>query len=94
MEADLNDPITFAREVEGKMTPIGDIVFHSWSDAESVREPPAHFLDVTAETTKRVLGKAAGTWSGSTSSANRTCRRRFTPRMHHYAASRAALCQR
>ena len=60
MEADLNDPITFAREVEGKMMPIGDIVFHSWSDAESVREPPAHFVDVTAEITKRVLGKAAG----------------------------------
>lgn len=60
MEADLNDPITFAREVEGKMMPIGDIVFHSWSDAESVRDPPAHFVDVTAEVTKRVLGKAAG----------------------------------
>ena len=60
MEADLNDPITFAREVEGKMMPIGDIVFHSWSDAESVREPPAHFVNVTAEVTRKVLGRAAG----------------------------------
>ena len=54
MEADLCDPITFAREVEGKMMPIGDIVFHSWSDSESVREPPSHFIDVTVETSRRV----------------------------------------
>jgi hypothetical protein len=60
MEADLSDPITFAREVEGKMMPIGDIVFHSWSDSESVKDPPASFVDVTAEVTRRVLGKAAG----------------------------------
>jgi hypothetical protein len=60
----LQPPITFAREVEGKMTSIGDIVFHSWSDAESVKDPPAHFVDVTAEVTKRALGKAAfaATW--------------------------------
>jgi hypothetical protein len=59
MEADLNDPITFAREVEGKMTPIGDIVFHSWS-SENIKDPPEHYIDVTGEVTKRVLGRAAG----------------------------------
>lgn len=60
IEADINDPVTFAREVEGKMMPIGDIVFHSWSDSETIKDPPAHLVDVTAEITKRVLGKAAG----------------------------------
>ncbi len=60
MEADLNDPVTFAREVEGKMMPIGDVVFHSWSDSESVKDPPPHFIDVTAEITAKVLKRAAG----------------------------------
>jgi hypothetical protein len=58
-EADANDPIAYAREIEGKMTPIGDIVFHSWS-SENIQDPPEHYIDVTAEVTKRVLGRAAG----------------------------------
>lgn len=60
LAADINDPITFAREVEGKMMPIGDIVFHSWDDAESIRDVPPSFVDVTAEVTKKQLGRAAG----------------------------------
>lgn len=63
MEADLNDPIAFAREVEGKMLPIGDVVFHSWSDSEldgSIREVPADFVDVTAIETRKRLGRAFG----------------------------------
>lgn len=59
MEADINDPITFAREVEGKMMPIGDIVMHSWS-VESIRTPGPELVDVTAELTRAQLGRAAG----------------------------------
>lgn len=60
MAADLNDPITFAREIEGKIVPVGDVVFHSWSDSETIREVPSSWRDVTAEVTKRQLGRAAG----------------------------------
>lgn len=56
----LMDPITFRREILGEMLPIGDVVFHSWSSNENVRVPPDHFIDVTAEVTKRILGHAAG----------------------------------
>ena len=54
------DDLTYRREVLGEFVPIGDIVMHAWSDAESVREPPAHLIDVTARETKRELGRAAG----------------------------------
>lgn len=60
MEADLNDEVTFRREVLGEFMPIGDIVMHAWSDAESVKDPPPEFVDITAEVTRRVLGRPAG----------------------------------
>jgi hypothetical protein len=54
------DDITAAKEIDGKMgVPIGDVVLHSWSP-ESIRDVPANFVDITAEVTKRHLGRAAG----------------------------------
>jgi hypothetical protein len=58
--ADEVDELTFRREVLGEFVPIGDTVMHAWSDSESVGDPPAHLVDVTAEETKRELGRAAG----------------------------------
>lgn len=60
MARNILDPITFRREVLGEMLPIGDIVFHCWSSTDSVKLPPPEFVDVTAEVTKRVLGRAFG----------------------------------
>lgn len=60
MSADLNDPEAYAREVEGKMVPIGEVVFHQWSDGETIRPPPRDFIDVTAIETKKRLGRAFG----------------------------------
>jgi hypothetical protein len=40
--------------------PIGTIVFHAWSDSSTVRDVPAHFVDITAEFTRRHLGAPAG----------------------------------
>lgn len=54
------DEKTYQREVLGLFTPIGDVVFHAWSDRDSLRDPPADFIDVTADVTKRELGRAAG----------------------------------
>ena len=54
------DAKTFEREVLGKFAPIGDVVFYAWSDRESWRDPPAHLVDITAEVTRRELGRAVG----------------------------------
>ncbi len=55
------DDRTAAKEIDGKMgVPIGDKVFHAWSDDESIRTVPDHYIDITAEVTKRELGKAFG----------------------------------
>jgi hypothetical protein len=54
------DSRTFEREVLGKFTPIGDVVFYAWSDRESWRDPPTDLVDITAEVTRRELGRAAG----------------------------------
>lgn len=54
-----NDDLTYRREVLGEFVPIGDVVFHAWSDSESVIDVPGHWIDVTAEVTKRRLGRAA-----------------------------------
>lgn len=56
--ADENDDLTYRREVLGEFVPIGDIVFHAWSDSESVLDLPASWVDVTADVTKRHLGRA------------------------------------
>jgi hypothetical protein len=61
IEADTNDPLTFRREVLGEFVPIGDIVFHSWSDAATVRpHVPAHYEDITPQVCLDVLGRRAG----------------------------------
>lgn len=53
------DEKTYARDVLGLFPPIGDIVFHAWSDRESVREVPTGWVDCTASFTKRTLGREA-----------------------------------
>lgn len=58
--ADEVDDLTYRREVLGEFVPIGDVVMHAWSDSESVKDPPAHLIDVTAAEAKRELGRAAG----------------------------------
>jgi hypothetical protein len=55
--AELDDK-TFNREVRGLFEPIGDVVFHAWRWAESLRDPWAALVDVTRELTARLLGKA------------------------------------
>lgn len=60
MSADLNDPEAYAREVEGKMVPIGEVVFHQWSDGETIRAVPPDFVDVTAIETRKRLGRSFG----------------------------------
>jgi hypothetical protein len=59
MRAEVDD-ITAQREIDGQLgIPIGDVVFHAWSP-DNIREVPSHMVDVTAEETKRELGRAAG----------------------------------
>jgi hypothetical protein len=53
------DAKTFERDVLGLFPPIGDIVMHGWSDRDSIRSVPDHFIDVTADFTKKKLGRAA-----------------------------------
>lgn len=60
MRKDINDELTYRREILGEMIPIGDTVMHAWSDSESVRTVPADFVDVTPEFTREKLGRAFG----------------------------------
>lgn len=60
---DLQDEVddhTYRREVLGEFVPIGNVVFHAWSDAFSIRDVPEDFIDITAEFTKKHLGRAFG----------------------------------
>lgn len=60
MRRDLDD-VTARKDVDGEMgVPIGDVVFHAWTDGETIRPVPAGFIDITAEVTRRELGRAAG----------------------------------
>lgn len=52
------DEITYDRDVLGLLRPIGNVVFPQYSDRETRRAVPAHFLDVTLEMTREVLGRA------------------------------------
>lgn len=54
------DEKTFQRDVLGLFTPIGDVVMYAWSATESRRDPPPGLRDVTADLTRRELGRAAG----------------------------------
>lgn len=54
------DEKTFARDVLGLFAPIGDVVMHAWNDRDHLLDPPANLVDITAEVTRRVLGRAAG----------------------------------
>lgn len=54
------DDVTARKDIDGEMgVPIGDTVFHAWSDAQTIRPVPADFVDVTAECSKKKLGRAA-----------------------------------
>lgn len=55
--ADEVDDNTYRREVLGEFVPIGDVVFYAWSDSESIREVDPAWVDITAEVTKRELGR-------------------------------------
>lgn len=52
------DSNTFARDVLGHFTAIGDVVFYAWGD-ECWRDPPADLVDVTPQLTKAQLGRAS-----------------------------------
>lgn len=54
-----NDERTFAREIDGVFVPIGDVVFHAWSDANWI-VPRPELVDVTARFTREKLGRAFG----------------------------------
>jgi hypothetical protein len=50
------DERTYNREVLGLIQPIGDVVFHAWSDKESWRDPDPGWVDITVEVSRRELG--------------------------------------
>lgn len=54
------DEKTFQRDVLGLFAPIGDVVMYAWSDRDHFADPPPHLVDITAEVTRRHLGRAAG----------------------------------
>lgn len=54
------DERTYNREVRGLFQPPGDVVFFAWDDRENWRDPPATLVDITAEVTRKELGRAAG----------------------------------
>ena len=56
--ADETDEKTFAREILGEFVPIGDVVFHAWSDRASILEVPEGFREITRSFSKRMLGRA------------------------------------
>lgn len=60
MAAESTDEKTFQRDVLGLFVPIGDTVFYDWDDNENWIDPQSHHVDVTAEITAKVLGRAAG----------------------------------
>lgn len=60
-----DDEHTFRREVLGEFVPIGDVVFHAWSDVYSKRAVPAHYVDVTREVSRKLLGRAVDTIIGA-----------------------------
>lgn len=43
------DELSYRREILGEIVPIGNIVMHGWSDAETVRELDPAWRDVTAD---------------------------------------------
>lgn len=51
------DAETYDRDVLGLFPPIGDVVFTSWTDRENWIDRPARLVDVTAEVTRRELGR-------------------------------------
>ncbi len=51
------DEATYDRDVLGLFRPIGDVVFHAWSDRESRKPVPAGLVDVTEEVTRLHLGR-------------------------------------
>lgn len=58
--AEETDEKTFRREILGEFVPIGDVVFHSWSDRASIRPAPLEadgFRDITRVFTKQRLGR-------------------------------------
>ena len=60
MRAELDD-VSARREVDGEMgIALGDVVWHAFSATESVRAVPRHFVDVTAEVTRREFGAPGG----------------------------------
>lgn len=60
IELDADDDVTYRREVLGEFVPIGDVVFHAYSDLESRRDPPAGFIDITAKITQQHFHRPAG----------------------------------
>ncbi|MDQ3276644.1 MAG: hypothetical protein M3Q39_16840 [Actinomycetota bacterium] len=54
------DEVTYKREIEGLMMPIGNTVMHAWSDRESWKDPEPGWIDITPEFTQKHLGKPFG----------------------------------
>lgn len=59
IEIDADDEVTYRREVLGEFVPIGDVVFHAYSDLENRRDPPKDFLDITARITQQHFNRPA-----------------------------------
>lgn len=58
------DERSFLRDIEGQFVPLGNVVFHAFSD-QSVREIPAHFEECTTLVSKRLFGRRADTVIGA-----------------------------
>jgi hypothetical protein len=57
MQAEV-DEVTYDRDVLGLFRPIGNVVFHAWSDRESRRDVEGEIEDVTTQVTRQHLGRA------------------------------------
>lgn len=53
------DEKSYRREVLGLFEPIGDVVFHAFSAAAMIEDVPSHWIDITADLTRKTLGRAS-----------------------------------
>lgn len=64
MVGEVDDAKMIERDIFGLFPPIGDTVFPAWNPLENWIDPPANYVDVTAEVLRRELGHGAGDGCG------------------------------
>lgn len=64
IRTEVDDVKLFERDVLGLFPAIGDVVFTKYDPIANFADPEPHLIDVTAEVTRRALGRAAGDLCG------------------------------